>query len=213
MTLNVTLVSKRACEQGLLTTFANGFVFLPDSTSLVGPVGVGGAFEKLGIYMKVIPRNISNIVRKSFEHVPNGSGSVNDALGYEFLDDAIFNAERVGSRVLCDVESQNLLLVFIESVESVRDALKLLPPLPPSLYPVKNVYGDTDSKECDRCDERDSKPRTIILCEVENPEALEKALGTEKKKGREDAKCYQIARREFEELKNSAPALNQMGKT
>jgi hypothetical protein len=81
--------------------------------------------------MEIIPSNITNIVRKPFEHVPNGCGSVDDSFGYEFLDDAIFNAECIGSRILCDVEPQNLFLVFGESVQSLRDALKLFPSPPP----------------------------------------------------------------------------------
>lgn len=177
-------------------------LFSPESTAFVCPVSVGAAFEKLRIYMEIIPRNITDVVCKSFEHVPNGCGSVDDSFGYEFLDDAVFNAECIGSRILCDVESQNLFLVFGESVQSLRDALELFPSPPPSLYPVKDVGTYTDSEKSHGSNEYDSEPRAIILCKVKDAKMLEKALGAEKKKGREDAQRYEIAWSELEELKN-----------
>jgi len=152
--------------------------------------------------VEIIPRNITDVVRKPFEHVPNGCGSVNDSLGYEFLDDAIFNAECVSSRILCDVEPQNLFLVFSESVQSLRNALKLFPSPPQSLYPVKDVGTYTDSEKSHGCNESDSKPRAIILCKVKDAKMLENALRAEKKKGREDAQRYEIAWSELEELKD-----------
>lgn len=152
--------------------------------------------------MEIIPRNITDVVRKSFEHVPHGRRSVDDSFCYEFLDDAIFNAECIASRILCDVEPQNLILVFSESVQSLRDALKLFPPPPPSLYPVKDVGTYTDSEKSHGSNEGDSKPMAIILCKVKDAKMLEKSLGAEKKKGREDAQRDEIAWSELEELKN-----------
>lgn len=184
------------------SSFLMELAILPHAGSLVSSICVGGAVESIRIYVEVIPRDVTNVVREPVDHVANGRRPENDSIGYESIDDAILNAEAVGSSILGDVIPQNLLLVFGQSVQSLRDALKRFPLPPPALNFVPSTTGDCDEQQSDGRKEKNPENKAIILCKLRKSEDLAKIIATKQNQACDEADCYEVPWRELQALKD-----------
>ena len=173
----------------------------PHAGSLVGSVGVGSAVEGIRVYVEVIPREITDIVREPFMHIAEGRRPENDAIGYESLDDAIFNAEHVGACLLGEVIPQNLLLVFGQTLKSLDDALVEFPLPPEALEQIHAPAPYRNQEEHQRRKEKNPKNCAVILCKLKNPENILELLAAEKDQPGYKTNRYEIAWSELQELK------------
>lgn len=160
-----------------------------------------GAFEQVRIYMEVIPRDLTYVVRESHSDVAKLSGLVDDPRGYESLHHAILDAEVIGTSLMMDVNPQNLLLIFGETVQSLRDALKQLP-IPPEAfdsadYETAYGYKQQDNRE----KEKNPENRAIILCKLSQPKCLAKTVARKKQYPGYKSDRYEIAWSELEGFK------------
>ena len=64
------------------------------------------------MHVEVIPSDVANVMREPIKHIPERSRTIDDSLGYEFLNDAIINSESIGARLLREVVPENLLFIF-----------------------------------------------------------------------------------------------------
>jgi hypothetical protein len=172
----------------------------------MSPVAVGphlscGPFEQVRIYVEVIPRDLTHIVREPHHNISSRCGLINDTRGYQSIHDAILDAEIVGASVAMDVKPQNLLLVFGETVQSLRDALKQLP-LPPQAFDAANYDTAYGYKQQDnRRKEKNPENRAIILCKLSQSERPTESVAGKKQHPSYKSNRYEIAWSELEEFK------------
>ena len=93
------------------------------------------------IYVEIIPRELRDIVSKAFKDVSHACGTIDDASGYQTLDSAIVNSERVALSVSCKVKPENLLFVFCKTIESLFHVEIELPLSPPIFDEVNGFYN------------------------------------------------------------------------
>jgi hypothetical protein len=173
----------------------------PALSPRVGSEGVSGPIENIRIYLDIIPSEFGDIVRESFDHVTHGSGAVDDSVGYESLHHAILNAEDVGTRVLGDVVSENLFLVFGQTVKSLRDALMEFPLPQEALEPIHAPIPDGDQEQHYRRKEKHSQNRALILCKLLKSEDLLKLRAAEEDDSCHQSDRYQVTWGELQKLK------------
>lgn len=154
------------------------------------------------IYIEIIPRKITDIVREPLKHIADIGGPKNDACGYKTLDDAVINSENVALGLMRNVIPENLLFVFSQTVEAIRHAIVEFPPPPPSFNKICCFGNDSYSKKRRGEDENSANNRAIILCKVVNSDMFCDSFWTEKKKGSSTAERYEISWRELQKFKN-----------
>lgn len=93
---------------------------------------------------------------------------MNDAIGFEALNDAIVDAERVCTSVLCDVVSQNLLFIFGQSLQSLCYAKIAAPPEPPTPCETNEIVSSGHYEKRDADNKSKPKHRAIVLCKLKN---------------------------------------------
>jgi hypothetical protein len=153
------------------------------------------------IYVEIIPRELTDIVSKSLKDVPHARGAVDDACGYQTLDSAIVNSERVALSVFRKVKPENLLFVFCKTIESLFHVEIELPFSPPIFYDVNESYNDCNNKKSSRKNEYSPDNRAIILCKIINADIFDIPFWTKKKKGSGTTERYEISWRELQEFK------------
>lgn len=153
------------------------------------------------IYVEIIPREVADVMRKSFNEISDSGGSVNNPIGYETLYDAIIVAEDVGSRLMRYVEPENLLFIFGKTIQSIGYAPIEDPLTPPALDEVYSVDSNGNSKKGTGGNQSKAKNRAIILCKLKSSNELEKFLSGKEKACGHNAKCYEITWRELQDLK------------
>lgn len=84
------------------------------------------------VYVEVIPRKVVDVVRKPFNHISERGGTVNDSIGYETLHDTIVVAEDISASLLRNVEPENLLFIFGQTIQAIGYALIEAPLTPPT---------------------------------------------------------------------------------
>lgn len=155
------------------------------------------------MYVEIIPSEIADVMRESFEHVAERSRLINDTIGYETLHDAIIVAENIGTRLLCYVEPQDLFFVFGQTVQSLGYAPIEFPLAPPRFnereYVRKSGYGEEGNSN------NEGKPKhgAVVLCKLKYADELEKFLSDKEQEGSHNSKSYKIAWCELQELKKS----------
>ena len=185
------------------SSFLVGLARLPHTRALVSPVSVGGAIESLRVYLEIIPHEISDIVRETLSHVPERRGTIDDAIGYESLNNAILDAEHVGARILCDVIPQNLLLVFGQTLKSLHDAFMEFP-LPPKVFdPIYPPSANCYQKKDNRRQEKNPENCAVILCKLRKPESLLELRAAKKYETGHKSDSYKVAWSELQSLKDA----------
>ena len=171
------------------------------SPELVSSHNRCGAFEQVRVYVQVIPRHLTDVIRKPIDHISDLGNSMDDAYGCQTIHDAIINAEAVASGIADDVMPQNLLLVLAENVQALRDGLKCFA-LPPSalepIYPA-TCYPNEDQR--DRRQEKNPENRAIILCKFSKSKSLAESIAAENQHPCYKSNRYEIAWSELEEFK------------
>ena len=167
----------------------------------VGSANGRSAIEKIRVYVEVIPRDVTHVVRESLKDIPQGGGLVDDALGYESAHDAVLYAEHIGSRIIGDVIPQNLFLVFGQTMESLRDSLKSFPLPPPLLNPPDPSTAHCDQKKGNRRQEKNPENKAIILCKLRKTESLAEIIAAKKDETCHQANRCEVSWGELEELK------------
>lgn len=177
----------------------------PYTAPLVGSVGVGVPVEEFNIFVEILPREVGDIVGKTFEQISHARGAVNYSVGYESVHDAVIDLERVGTGVLRHVESENLLLVFCKTLKAVNDFL-----LRPFYLPLPRVVGDEKVFQPDAARHYDNrsrnekccaKPRAIILCKFSKAESFEEAIACKQDEAGRDCDYREVTWGESKELR------------
>lgn len=200
---------KAACTASLST---DGLGNLLPPRPLVGSVGVGSSIEKVLMFVEIIPGVLADVMREPFESIAHRSGQVNDAIGFESLHDAIVDAERICTGVLRDVEPQNLLFIFGQTLQSLCYAAIASPPEPPLLYEGDTVADNGHHKECSGDDKDKPKHRAVVLCKLKHSDELEKFFAGKEQEGGHDSKRYEVAWSELQELKKRLSGFSDHGK-
>jgi len=140
-------------------------------------------------------------MREPLNHITERCGLVNDAIGLKSLYNAIFNAEHVGSRILRDIEPENLFFIFGQAMQSIGHAPIEVTFSKPTFNEGKNVSRNRHNEQRNSNDEGKPKHRTVILRELKYTDKLEKLLIGKKQECGHDAKRYEVAWSELQELK------------
>ncbi len=90
-TLEATCAAPDCLRSSLL--YRRIFLTLPIRRLFVGPVCVSCSIKQVWMSMEIIPRDVANIMRKSFKHITERGRAINNSLGYEFLHNAVVDAE------------------------------------------------------------------------------------------------------------------------
>lgn len=181
---------------------------------LTGAIGAGRAStpgQKAWICVQVLPRELADVVRKgkALAKVANLGGAQDDAPGYESLHGAILEAERVRTRLAGHVAAENLLFVFGESLQALKDFPLVLPLPPPLAEDVDDLDSEAGGEDGQDGQEPQPEHKAIVLCKVENSEALEEWFGGKEKYGRHGTKRYEVTWLELQECKRR---LSDVGK-
>jgi len=153
------------------------------------------------IYVEIIPREVADVMREPFKNITERSGLENNAIGFKSLNDAIFNAEHIGSRILGEVKAENLLFIFGQTMESIGYVPIELSPPPPFFDEADYIGGNRDNKKRHGDNKGKAENRAIILCKLCNADLLKELATWEKEDSRHNAERYEITWREFQELK------------
>jgi hypothetical protein len=114
--------------------------------------------------VEIIPSEIANVVSKPLQNIPHRSRHINNACGYESLNNAIINAQDIGSRLLGKVKPENLLFVFGESVQSLQSSLCEFFDGLLVKYPKSECYDAINAEQDGRANKNDGEPYAIVLC-------------------------------------------------
>lgn len=153
--------------------------------------------------MDVIPHEIADIVRKPLKHVPDARRAIEDTVGYKSLNDAIINSQDIRAGILREVKPENLLFVFSQVLEALRDALQELPLLNLSTDEGQYLACDIHREKANGRNKSKPEPCAIILCKLLESESCEKLLATKKKKGSSNAYRYEITWRELDKIQSA----------
>lgn len=175
---------------------------LPSAYSSVGSDHLCIAFQKTRVYVDTVPGCIRDIVMEYTPCIPDITGSVNDSLGCETLNDAIFNAELVGLCLVEQVEPDNFLFVFGKTVQALKYALVDSGFLNVPLEPFCHFGHDCNTQMCRGYNKNKPYRRAIILCKVKNADIFQHPFWAEKKKGGGPAQRYEITWGELQEIKD-----------
>lgn len=167
----------------------------------VGSAGVGAPFEQMRVYVEIIPREVADVMSEPFKSIANRCGPINDSLGYETLHDAIINAEAIGASLLGEVEPENLLFIFGQTIQSLGYAPIELPLSPPCFGESESIGSDGHNKEGNGNNEGKPKHRAAVLCKLKYADSLEKLIARKKQESGHGADRYEITWCELQELK------------
>ncbi|MEN9865619.1 MAG: hypothetical protein RL748_1209 [Pseudomonadota bacterium] len=174
---------------------------LPIRRPFISSVGVGGSFEQMRMYVEIIPRKVADVMREPFKNITERGGLKNDAIGFETLNDAIFNAEHIGSCILGEVKAENLLFIFGQTLESIGYVPIELSPSPPFFDEADYIGGNRDNKKRHGDNKGKAENRAIILCKLRNTDLLKELATWKKEDSRHKAERYEITWCELQELK------------
>lgn len=174
---------------------------LPITPPLVSSVGIGSSFEQMRIYVEIIPREIVDVVCETVKDTSERCRLINDSVGYKSLHDAVLDAERICSSVLCNIEPENLLFIFGQTLQSLGHAPIECPAMPPVSDNDNNVGRNRDGKEGNGYDKGKPKHRAIVLCKLRHTDALKELAIWKDEDSCHYAERYQIAWSELQELK------------
>lgn len=175
---------------------------LPPTVSLVSSVRVGIPGQQARVFIEYIPSNVIDVVRKSLDHTAHGRSLVNDALTCQSLDDAIVEAQAVGTRLLGYVEPQNLLFVFSESAQALAYLPLELPIGDHHTNAMQPPLADAGNQQGADRQKADANACAVVFCYVSNANSLKPLSGCEQEAGEHQANCYQVSWCELEHLKN-----------
>lgn len=151
--------------------------------------------------VEIVPSEIADVMREPFKDTPERCRLINDSIGFESLYDAIFNSEHVGSRILRDVEPEDLFFILGQTLESLCYAPIVCPSPPPLFDEAKQVTGHGDDKKRNSDNKSKPKHRAVFLCKLRHPNLLKELTIWKKEDGRHYAKRYEITWSELQELK------------
>ncbi len=173
----------------------------PQSECLVTPIGVSGADQQLRIFIEVMPGCVSDVVREAVNHIPHTCGAVDDTCGYETLNDAILDAERIGARLQGHVVAENLFFIFSQTVEALKDGLAHFPFPPEALVPLMDPTEESNTNESAGGKEDQSKNCAVILCKLRHAQILNELRAAEQQQACHRSGSDQVTWRKFHALK------------
>ncbi|GAB5605379.1 hypothetical protein TK5_14590 [Sideroxyarcus sp. TK5] len=153
------------------------------------------------MYVEIIPCEVANVMREPFKNITERGRLENDAIGFESLNDAIFNAKHIGSRILGKVKAENLLFIFGQTMESIGYAPIEISPSSPFFYKVDYIGGNRDDKKRHGDNKGKAENRPIILCKLRNADLFKELATWKKKDSSHNSERYEITWRELQELK------------
>lgn len=170
------------------------------SLAFIGSSKIRCSFKKVVIFVQIIPDEFIDVVSKPIKNISRACSQVNDARGYESLHDAVTNVQIISSRLSCQVKPENLLLVFGETVQSLQAAFRDFADKYSVSYPTEDFYGPIYTEQGTSDNQDHGEMRAIVLCKIVKADRFEPFIGTEQKKGCDDAKRYEITWPEFQKL-------------
>lgn len=161
---------------------------------------VGRAFQEGRVFVEVLPRGFADVVRKPLQEIADGGGAVEDAGGYESLHDAIVEAKGVGTRLLEHVVAENLLFVFGESTEALKDALCFAAAAEAAPDGAEEGQGFGDGRHGKPAQEDKSKNAAVVVCKVKKSAGVQEGRRGEKEDGGQKGGCRKATWGELEAL-------------
>src|SRR5882724_1311088 len=152
------------------------------------------------MFVETIPSIVANVMREPFKNITKRCGLINDASGYESLYNAILNTKHICARILRDIEPENLLFIFGQTIQSIGYAPIGLPFPPPTFNEGKRISENGDYEQYNCNNEDKPKNRAVILCKLKYTDELEKFLIGKKQEGSYDTKRYEITWSELQKL-------------
>lgn len=181
---------------------ANGNVDQSKMATLVSSPCVGSAVEQGFVFIEHIPRNAVDVECESTDQAAYGGRPENDAVIGQRLHDAIIEAQLVGARLVRYVEPQNLLFVFSESLQSLKQITLELPLFENTT--TRDIDGLDNPNTQERPAQQQANPnnRAIVLCHILDAQCLQQLTGGKKQEGQNSANCYDISWSELQRLKD-----------
>ena len=189
---------KRLCSF-FMSLMRNG---LPKPAPFVSSVCGCCANEKIGMFVEMLPNEVRNVVSKSFIEIAELRRAIDDVSGYESLNDAVIDLEHVGAGVLRYVKPENLLLIFCEGPQSLRDGLSHPIRMTKGKRPYTNPFESGNHDDAAGNEECAADPRAIVLCYFRKPEALNGLRWGEKHNASSNSNYREITWRKFKELRD-----------
>lgn len=165
-------------------------------------MSIGNTFQKMTVFVEIIPSEIRDIVSKPINRTAEASGLIDNACGYKSLSDAIVNAQNMGFRLISNVKPENMFFFFGETVESLQSSLRgfcnnhLIP------YPKDNLYGPIYNEQYDGCNKNKPDPLAVVLCKIINANIFQNTVCGKQQKGGNQSKCYEIPWSELQDFQN-----------
>lgn len=170
-------------------------------TWVFAPVGTDDAcssFQDRTVFIHVIPRDLTNVVVKTFAPVCVCGGGENDASRNESIYDTVIKAKRIGLRFRGYIKAENLFFFFGESVELLRDSIMSFFESRSIPYSPHNLFNSVYTKEGDRDQESYADPLAVVLCKVSDTKPIRDAIGREQRQSRRNHRCCQVSWRELQ---------------
>jgi hypothetical protein len=176
-------------------------ICLKISRPFVGSTNFGFPDQQVLMFVEVIPREVTDVVRKTLNNITNRGGLIDDAFGYETLNHAVIEAENVGTSLVGYVKTENLLFIFGQTIQSLRYSPIEVPFYTQFLDGVDDLYCHGHNKHCARDNQGQPQARAVVLCKLKHANELELFLAGKEKKGGYGTKSYQITWGELQDLK------------
>ena len=188
----------------------------PGVVSLVRSISIGSPNQQNRFLVEYIPSNVVDVVLKSLNHVAQFGREHDDVLRCQSLDNAIIEAQAIGSRLLDDVKPQNLFFVFSESSQALAYMPLELPAAMHFTQGLQNRVSYTYKQQSTASQKQDSDSRAVVFCYVTDANLLRQFCGSEQQESHNERDCYQVAwcdleriKRMLEEVSGHEPSVEQ----
>lgn len=176
---------------------------LPFIATLVSSISVGSPIQKGRVFIEHIPGRITHVVGKPINQTPDSSRPVNDSCAYKTLNDAIVDAQHIGSRLVNFVEPQNLLFIFSQSKKAMLQISLTISEPEDFTNLIENDLKKADQQENDASQQPSPYDSAIVFCHVSETETLQQLSGAKQHEGQDKTHCYQVLWSEFQNLKDA----------
>lgn len=187
------------------------------STQVIGPFVGAGQFgfapQQHRVFVQFVPSLLADVVRKTFHHISEPTGTVYDASGDQALHNTIVNAQGVAARTVGHVKTKNLLFVFSECEQTLGYALFELSPgaqlvqLGPEHSPTVNSQQHNGTQPNQRDD------RAVFLCHCSQVEKLKHTGIGKEQQASNGSQCYHVTGLELERIKQQLDVVRQHATT
>ena len=169
----------------------------------INPADVSGSKKQVRVIVQVLPCYLIDVIAK--EQCPKVSGTINNALGYESIDDAIVDAKTVSFSLLSNVKPENLFFFFSQCVQGLRNGFFefcLANSIP---YNSRDLFAISYQEQDYTNQESWADPLAIVFCKLKHAKDFERLIAEKQKNATKASNCYQVS---WNQLKNFNNLIN-----